>query len=168
MKVQKIRITVWSATCKVKVQQFSTTGDKLEDAAVGDVLAASHLEVLQGGTVLAEQSQSSISQPEEEIDGCNRRVHRNAHIAGVPQYPLGATLTGRYLAQPERTTVVTQGAPSRPSLAQTSLLRIARTARSVSRDSPASTIELQRVSDQHSWRSCLHVTETLASSLLFR
>lgn len=72
MKVQKIRINVWSATCKVKVQQFSAAGDELEDAAVGDVPAASHLEVLQGGAVLAEQSQSSISQPEEEIDGCNR------------------------------------------------------------------------------------------------
>ena len=85
MKVQKISINVWSATCKVKVQQFSTSSDKLEDAAVCDVPAASHLEVLQGGAVLAEQSQSSISQPEEEIDGCNwgGPVHRNAHIAGA-------------------------------------------------------------------------------------
>ena len=82
MKVQKISINVcWWATCKVKVQQFSTAGDKLEDAAVGDVPAPSHLEVLQGGAVLAEQSQSSISQPEEEIDGW---VHqRNAHIGGA-------------------------------------------------------------------------------------
>ena len=72
MKVQKISINVWSATCKVKVQQLSAPGDELEDAAVGDVPAASHLKVLQGGAVLAEQSQSSISQPEEEIDGCNR------------------------------------------------------------------------------------------------
>jgi len=51
------------AACKVKVQEFSAAGDKLEDAAVCDVPAASHFEVLQGGAVLAEQSQSSISQP---------------------------------------------------------------------------------------------------------
>ena len=72
MKVQKIWISVWSATCKVKVQQFSTAGDKLDDSAVGDVPAPGNLQVLQGGAVLAEQSQASISQPEEEIDDCNR------------------------------------------------------------------------------------------------
>ena len=54
------------------MQEFSATCDKLEDAAVGDVPAPSYLEVLQGGAVLAEQSQASISQPEEEIDDCNR------------------------------------------------------------------------------------------------
>ena len=72
MKVQKISINVCSATCKVKVQQFSATCDKLEDAAVGDVSAPRHLQVLQGGAILAQQSQASISQPEEGIDGCNR------------------------------------------------------------------------------------------------
>ena len=85
MKVQKISINVCSATCKVKVQQFSTASDKLEDAAVGDVPAASYLEVLQGGAVLAEQSQSSISQPEEEIDGCNRGCIIGMHILLVLQ-----------------------------------------------------------------------------------
>ena len=88
------------------------------------------------------------------------------HILLVPQEP--NTKDGWYLAQPERTTVVTLGAPSRPSRAHTSLLKIARTARSVSKDSPASTIDVQRFSDQHSCRSCLQVADTLASSLLFR